>query len=97
MQKTDIKIDVEQKSINEAKGLIMDMVRGADSGHTGGPFSSLDFTYVLYKEFLKTLPFREIICGYAEILKHSLIMSKKFFTFLDKNTKNIVALKKPFI
>ena len=56
MQKTDIKIDVEQKSINEAKGLIMDMVRGADSGHTGGPFSSLDFTYVLYKEFLKFNP-----------------------------------------
>ena len=47
--------------------------------------------------FLQSLPKREIICGYAEILKHSLIMNKKFFTFLDKNTKNIVALKKPFI
>ncbi len=56
MQKTDIKIDIEQKSVNQAKGLIMDMVRGADSGHTGGPFSSLDFTYVLYKEFLKFNP-----------------------------------------
>ena len=44
MQKTEIKLDIEQKSINQAKALIMDMVRGSDSGHTGGPFSSLDFT-----------------------------------------------------
>ena len=56
MQKTDIKLDIEQKSINQAKALIMDMVRGANSGHTGGPFSSLNFTYVLYKEFLEFDP-----------------------------------------
>ena len=30
-------------------------------------------------EFLKSLPRREIICGYAEILKHSIIYDKKFF------------------
>ena len=30
-------------------------------------------------DFLKTLPKREIICGYGEILKHSLISNKKFF------------------
>jgi len=47
--------------------------------------------------FLKSLPKREIICGYAEILKHSLIKSKKFFTYLDKNTNDILSLKKPFI
>ena len=29
--------------------------------------------------FLRSLPKREIICGYAEILKHSLIMNKKLF------------------
>ena len=29
--------------------------------------------------FLKSLPVREITCGYAEILKHSLIMNKKLF------------------
>ena len=46
-------VDIEQKSINVAKALIMDTVRNADSGHTGGPLSSLDFTYVLFKEFLK--------------------------------------------
>ena len=46
---------------------------------------------------LKSLPKREIICGYAEILKHSLIKNKKFFLFLDKNLKNILKLKKNFI
>ena len=49
-------VDVEQKTINQLKALIMDMVRGANSGHTGGPFSSLDFTYVLFRDFLKYNP-----------------------------------------
>ena len=49
-------IDIEQKTINQLKALIMDTVREANSGHTGGPFSSLDFTYVLYNDFLKYNP-----------------------------------------
>ena len=49
-------IDIDQFAINTAKGLIMDMVRNADSGHTGGAFSSLDYTYTLFKEFLKFDP-----------------------------------------
>ena len=48
-------------------------------------------------DFLKTLPKREIICGYAEILKHSLISSKKFFLFLNKNAFKILKLKSPFV
>ena len=47
--------------------------------------------------FLKTLPRREIVCGYAEILKHSLIANKKFFLFLNKNAFKILNLKSPFI
>ena len=47
--------------------------------------------------FLKTLKKREIICGYGEILKHSLIYSKSFYKFLDKNFFNIINLKSPFI
>jgi 3-dehydroquinate synthase/shikimate kinase/3-dehydroquinate synthase len=47
--------------------------------------------------FLKTLPKREIICGYAEILKHSLISSKKFFLFLFKNGNKILNLKNFYI
>ena len=49
-------VDIEQKTINQLKALIMDTVRGANSGHTGGPFSSLDFTYVLFHDFLKYNP-----------------------------------------
>ena len=35
-------------------------------------------------QFLETLPKREIICGYGEILKHSLIANKSFYNFLIK-------------
>ena len=47
--------------------------------------------------FLKSLPKREITCGYGEILKHSIIRDKKFFKFLDKNIANILNLKSPYI
>jgi len=47
--------------------------------------------------FLKSLPKREIICGYGEILKHAIIADKKFFTFLDINGSKILNLKTPFI
>ncbi len=42
---------------------------------------------------LKSLPKREIISGYAEILKHSLILDKKFFLWLSKNGKEIISQK----
>ena len=48
-------------------------------------------------DFLKSLPKREIICGYGEILKHALISDKRFFNFLDKNASNIFELKSPYI
>ncbi|MED5475000.1 MAG: transketolase [Candidatus Neomarinimicrobiota bacterium] len=48
--------DSDQFAINTLKGLIMDTVRNANSGHTGGPLSSLNFVYILYKEFLKFDP-----------------------------------------
>ena len=48
-------------------------------------------------KLLESLPKREIICGYAEILKHSLIKNRKLFLFLDKNLQNILGLKKNFI
>ena len=49
------------------------------------------------KNFLKSLPKREIICGYAEILKHSLISNKIFYNFLTKNLSKILRLQSPFI
>jgi 3-dehydroquinate synthase/shikimate kinase/3-dehydroquinate synthase len=48
-------------------------------------------------EFLKSLPQREIICGYGEIFKHSLILNKKFYKYLDINSTRILSLKTPFI
>ena len=44
--------------------------------------------------FLQSLKRKEMVCGYAEILKHSLIKDKKFFSWLKKNTKNIFLNKK---
>tara|TARA_B110000027_G_scaffold130432_1_gene153250 strand:- start:1157 stop:2266 length:1110 start_codon:yes stop_codon:yes gene_type:complete len=44
-------------------------------------------------EFLKSLPQREIICGYAEILKHSLILKNNFFNWLQKNSNKILISK----
>ena len=39
---------------------------------------------------LNSLPKREMICGYGEILKHSLILDKNFFYWLNKNAKKII-------
>ncbi len=43
--------------------------------------------------FINSLPKREMICGYAEILKHSIIKDQKFFNWLEKNTKEILEKK----
>jgi len=42
---------------------------------------------------LKSLPQREIISGYGEILKHALILDEKFFLQLEKNGKEILNRK----
>ena len=47
--------------------------------------------------FLKSLPHREIVCGYAEIFKHSLIKNKNFYIYLSKNISKILKLKSPFV
>ena len=39
--------------------------------------------------FLKSLSKKEMVCGYAEILKHAVINDKKFFNWLKLNTKYI--------
>tara|TARA_Y100000389_G_scaffold204621_1_gene258408 strand:- start:102 stop:1211 length:1110 start_codon:yes stop_codon:yes gene_type:complete len=40
--------------------------------------------------FLNSLSKKEMICGYAEILKHSIIKDKNFFNWLKKNTQKIL-------
>ena len=47
--------------------------------------------------FLKSLPKREVVCGYGEILKHAIIDDRKFFTFLDKNGSQILNLKSDLV
>ena len=39
--------------------------------------------------FLKSLKKKEMVCGYAEILKHAIIKDKNFFNWLKNNTKSI--------
>ena len=41
-------------------------------------------------DLLKSLPYREIVCGYAEILKHALISSSLFFKWLKTYSKEIL-------
>ena len=48
-------------------------------------------------DFLKSLPKREVICGYGEIFKHSLILNKIFYKYLNKNSRKILNLKTPYI
>jgi 3-dehydroquinate synthase len=43
--------------------------------------------------FINSLPKKEMICGFAEILKHSIIKDKKFFNWLEKNTRFVLAKK----
>ncbi len=43
--------------------------------------------------FIQSLPKKEMICGYAEILKHSIIKDLNFFNWLKKNTKSILEKK----
>lgn len=47
---------MDQKTVNVIKGLIMDATRKANSGHPGGAMSSTDFAYILYKDFLRYTP-----------------------------------------
>jgi 3-dehydroquinate synthase len=44
-------------------------------------------------EILESLPQRELICGYAEILKHSLVMKNDFFNWLSKHSNQMLVNK----
>ena len=48
-------------------------------------------------DILKSLNSREVICGYAEIIKSSLLDNYKKFNYLEKNFNNIINLKQPYI
>lgn len=44
------------QTVNLLKGLVIDGVNAANSGHPGGAMSSMDFAYLLYTEYLKFDP-----------------------------------------
>ncbi len=46
----------DRSTINVMKGVIIDGVSKANSGHPGGAMSSIDFAYVLFTEFLRFDP-----------------------------------------
>lgn len=50
------KPEMDRLSVNVIKGLIMDAIRKANSGHPGGAMSSSDFAYVLFKDILRVDP-----------------------------------------
>ena len=46
------KDEKDQFTVSIIKGLVIDGVRKANSGHPGGPMSLSDFSYILYSEYL---------------------------------------------
>jgi len=58
-----------------------------------GTFHQPDFV-LSDVSMLKSISQRELISGYGEILKHALILDRKFFFWLSKNSKNIIKLRK---
>ena len=67
-------------------------VNSAQGKNLIGTFYQPDFV-LTDVAILKSLPKREIIAGYCEILKHALILDKKFFLWLSKNGKKIINKK----
>ncbi|MBI4866298.1 MAG: transketolase [Candidatus Wallbacteria bacterium] len=47
---------MEQLAVDAIKGLIVDAVEHANSGHPGGPLSSIDFVYVLFSDYISMSP-----------------------------------------
>ena len=84
--------DRDLYTVNVIKGLILDGVRKANSGHTGGPLSSADMTYILFSEFLKYYPddpdwiARDrfvLSAGHESMLLYSLLFLQGFLTIDD--------------
>ena len=64
-------------------------INSAQGKNLIGTFYQPDFV-IIDISFLKSLPRREMVCGYGEILKHALILDSKFFTWLSKNAKKLI-------
>lgn len=74
----------DHKLINLLKGLVIDGVDKARSGHPGGPLSAIDFTYILYTEFLRFDPEHPdwigrdrfiLSAGHASMLQYAMLQA----------------------
>lgn len=54
-----------------------------------GTFYQPDFV-LIDTSLLNSLPTKQMVCGYGEILKHSLILNRNFFHWLNKNAEKIL-------
>ena len=52
-------------------------------------------TVLIDVSFLNSLNKREMVCGYAEMLKHSLILKNNFFKWLKAKSEEILKYRKP--
>jgi 3-dehydroquinate synthase len=61
-----------------------------------GIFNQPEFV-ICDPDLLKTLPRKELLCGFAEIVKHAVIADSKMFAFLEDNYQNAVQLDRAVI
>ncbi|MFP4083297.1 MAG: transketolase [Desulfonatronovibrio sp.] len=82
----------DERAVNVIKGLIMDGVSRANSGHPGGAMSSADFLYILFKEFLIFNPDDDqwfdrdrfvLSAGHESMLLYSLLCMSGFLNIED--------------
>ena len=74
--------------------MVFGLFKNKEAAELAKPISEI---LILGSKILKSLPKRELICGYGEILKHALIAEKKFFLFLNTQGSKILNLESPFI
>lgn len=56
-----------------------------------GAFYQPEFVWI-DTDYLKTLPLREVICGFGEVLKYGVIRDAELFGFLESNLDKILSL-----
>lgn len=61
-----------------------------------GVFNQPDFV-ICDMNLLKTLPERELLCGFAEIVKHAAIEDTDMFTYLEENAEKALGLDEAVI
>ncbi len=83
--------ELDKKTVNVIRGLILDTTRNANSGHPGGALSSTDMAYVVYRYFLNYNPSNPqwinrdrfvLSAGHESALLYSLIMLQGFLVLL---------------